>query len=223
MSSTVRGGAGAFAGRNETSTFSASAGVIDREDPDEAQPAARQAASIAATQAISSRMLSMYEFQMRQVGKARCVVRQVFGRGAFLWCKMRILSCCYRYQVRLCWAGQLTGLRESNIKLRIPKPGWLLSILLCAVVLVSQPAGAAEGTRVALVVGNAAYKSSPLKNPVNDARAIGRALGELGFEVILKENVSLQAMVASMREFGARLKQTGGTGLFYYAGHGMQV
>ena len=87
----------------------------------------------------------------------------------------------------------------------------------------SQAAGTADGTRVALVVGNAAYKSSPLKNPVNDARAIARALGELGFEVMLKENISQQALIVALREFGNRLKQTGGTGLFYYAGHGMQV
>jgi hypothetical protein len=109
------------------------------------------------------------------------------------------------------------------MKLRVLAFAWLLSILFTGVAPVSQAAGAATDARVALVIGNATYKSSPLKNPVNDARAIGRALQELGFEVMLKENLSQQALMASLREFGNRLKQTGGVGLFYYAGHGMQV
>ena len=99
----------------------------------------------------------------------------------------------------------------------------LLSIVLVGFTLLPQGAATAADARVALVIGNSTYKSAPLKNPVNDARAIGRALQELGFEVILKENLSQQAFVSSLREFGDRLKQTGGTGLFYYAGHGMQV
>jgi uncharacterized caspase-like protein len=104
--------------------------------------------------------------------------------------------------------------------LRVLLFGWL-SVVLAGNALAA--AGSPSDSRLALVIGNAAYKSSPLKNPVNDARAIGRALQELGFEVILKENLSQQALMASMREFGNRLKQTGGVGPFYYAGHGMQV
>ena len=77
--------------------------------------------------------------------------------------------------------------------------------------------------RIALVIGNAEYKSAPLKNPVNDARAIARALKDLGFEVILKENITQQGFVGALREFGTRLKDGNATGLFYYAGHGMQV
>lgn len=107
--------------------------------------------------------------------------------------------------------------------LRVRVFGWLLSVLLIGIAPFSRAADTASDPRVALVIGNATYKSSPLKNPVNDARAISRALGELGFEVMLKENLSQQALMAAMREFGGRLKQTGGVGLFYYAGHGMQV
>jgi uncharacterized caspase-like protein len=48
--------------------------------------------------------------------------------------------------------------------------------------------------RIALVNGNSAYKSSPLKNPVNDAQDMSTALKRLGFEVIHKENANQQAM-----------------------------
>ena len=76
--------------------------------------------------------------------------------------------------------------------------------------------------RVALVIGNARYKSSPLRNPVNDARLMARTLKGLGFEVIEGEDLSLRAMKRLVWDFGKRLDR-GGVGLFYYAGHGVQV
>ncbi len=60
--------------------------------------------------------------------------------------------------------------------------------------------------RVALLIGNADYQSegaSPLRNPVNDARAIGSALSELNFsEIIIKENLDYTAMRTALFEFG---------------------
>jgi len=76
--------------------------------------------------------------------------------------------------------------------------------------------------RTALIIGNGAYKDSPLANPANDARDIAIALSGLGFKVILKEDVSQRNMKQVIREFGNELKQ-GGVGLFYFAGHGMQL
>jgi formylglycine-generating enzyme required for sulfatase activity len=76
--------------------------------------------------------------------------------------------------------------------------------------------------RIALVIGNAAYSEAPLKNPVNDARAMAAVLKTCGFEVITRLNSDKQSMFESIREFGRRI-QNGGVGLFYYAGHGMQV
>lgn len=76
--------------------------------------------------------------------------------------------------------------------------------------------------RVALVIGNASYKDAPLTNPVNDARGIAEALKDSGFSVIARENVDQKGMLAALREFGDRLRG-GGTGLFYFAGHGMQI
>ncbi|HYX67090.1 MAG TPA: caspase family protein [Burkholderiales bacterium] len=76
--------------------------------------------------------------------------------------------------------------------------------------------------RVALVIGNGQYKDGPLLNPVNDARAIAQALGRSGFHVVEKENVGRAEMQVVLREFGDAL-QKGGVGLFYFAGHGVQV
>jgi uncharacterized caspase-like protein len=89
---------------------------------------------------------------------------------------------------------------------------------------VAKPTDAApvNEQRVALVIGNSNYKSAPLKNPANDAEDIAKALKGLGFQVALKQNQSREAMAQAIREFGNQLKR-GGTGLFYYAGHGMQV
>jgi len=76
--------------------------------------------------------------------------------------------------------------------------------------------------RTALVVGNSSYKTAPLKNPVNDARDMAQVLRESGFEVILKTNANQREMEKAVRNFGKRLRR-GGAGLFYYAGHGIQV
>jgi uncharacterized caspase-like protein len=76
--------------------------------------------------------------------------------------------------------------------------------------------------RVALVIGNAAYESSPLRNPVNDAEAVGLTLRDLGFQVTTLKNASQQDMEVAMDEFGKKLRD-GGVGLFYYSGHGIQV
>lgn len=84
------------------------------------------------------------------------------------------------------------------------------------------PAWADGGGRYALVIGNSAYGDKPLKNPANDARDVGKALARLGFDVQLKTDVSQRAMEDSIRDFGLKLKR-GGVGIFYYAGHGVQV
>jgi hypothetical protein len=76
--------------------------------------------------------------------------------------------------------------------------------------------------RTALVIGNGAYKDAPLRNPVNDARAVAKALEETGFRVRLVENARRSTMRAAIREWGDELTE-GGVALFYFAGHGMQI
>ncbi len=98
-----------------------------------------------------------------------------------------------------------------------------LAVMLALSGGIAQPAERAPDARIALVIGNGAYQSGPLKNPVQDARAMTRALQQVGFEVLVRENLSQQGFMEVLREFGKRLKDTGGVGLFYYAGHGMQV
>ena len=76
--------------------------------------------------------------------------------------------------------------------------------------------------RVALVVGNAAYRESPLRNPVNDARAMRDKLKGMGFEVAYFENLQTKQVGSAMREF-RNLIRPGSVALFFYAGHGLQV
>jgi formylglycine-generating enzyme required for sulfatase activity len=87
---------------------------------------------------------------------------------------------------------------------------------------VSKTTPAATEQRVALVIGNANYKTAPLRNPANDAKAMADKLQGLGFKVTLKLDQDQKGMADAIRAFGNQLK-AGGAGLFYYAGHGMQV
>jgi len=97
-------------------------------------------------------------------------------------------------------------------------------VLILTILTLFNPASllAALEQRTALVIGNGAYSSGPLKNPVNDATDMAVALQKLGFRVILKKNANLETMEVAIEDFGNRLKK-GGVGLFYYAGHGVQV
>lgn len=76
--------------------------------------------------------------------------------------------------------------------------------------------------RIALVIGNGSYDFGFLKNPVNDANDLAASLQKLGFKVTLKKNANLETMEGAIEDFGNQLKK-GGVGLFYYAGHGVQV
>ena len=87
---------------------------------------------------------------------------------------------------------------------------------------VSKSASSARQRRLAVVIGNSEYEKSQLKNPVNDAQAMARLLRRLDFEVELVENGGRRAMVTMMNNFGRKLRQAD-VGLFYYAGHGIQV
>src|SRR6185436_17365121 len=64
---------------------------------------------------------------------------------------------------------------------------------------------------------------APLVNPINDARLVAETLKALGFEVMLRENVTLRDFKAVMRQFVTRMENEDGAALFYYAGHGVQI
>jgi uncharacterized caspase-like protein len=95
-------------------------------------------------------------------------------------------------------------------------------LTLCLLLLIPIQSHTAAEQRLALVIGNSNYESSPLRNPVNDASDMALALQRAGFTVVLKKNTDLQTMEEAIEDFGNKLK-LGGVGLFYYAGHGLQV
>jgi invasion protein IalB len=81
---------------------------------------------------------------------------------------------------------------------------------------------APAGRRVALVLGNAAYKYMPsLQNPKNDAADIESALKGLGFETVVATDVDRAGMNGVIERF-SRLVQGASVALVYYSGHGMQ-
>ncbi|MBE7498512.1 MAG: caspase family protein [Verrucomicrobiaceae bacterium] len=82
----------------------------------------------------------------------------------------------------------------------------------------------AQGTRTALVIGNAKYESAvgPLRNSVNDAKAVAKLLRGLGFSVVEEHNVTRDDLLEAVADF--RKKTTGAeVALFYFAGHGISV
>jgi uncharacterized caspase-like protein len=88
-------------------------------------------------------------------------------------------------------------------------------------IIMSSTSSATE-RRTALVIGNSSYQFDKLRNPVNDANDIGNTLKSLGFNVILKKDVSRREMIEAVNEFGYKLKD-GSVGLFYFAGHALQI
>jgi uncharacterized caspase-like protein len=77
--------------------------------------------------------------------------------------------------------------------------------------------------RHALIIGNSDYGFGPLKNPANDAKAIGEELKRAGFEVTVGLDLSRAKMLEAIRAYGESLNRTKAVGVFYYAGHGLQL
>src|ERR1043166_5150762 len=76
--------------------------------------------------------------------------------------------------------------------------------------------------RFALVVGNAAYPGSPLRNPGNDAADMAALLRQFGFEVTVLRDADKRTMDEAIRRFTTGVPK-GSVGLFYYSGHGAQI
>ncbi len=81
-----------------------------------------------------------------------------------------------------------------------------------------------DPSRLALIIGNSAYRDAPLVNPANDARAVAGLFAEAGFTVDSRLNATRGDMLAAIERFGAAAKRPE-TKLvvFYYAGHGAQL
>ena len=99
-----------------------------------------------------------------------------------------------------------------------------LLIVLAALILVAQIGGSAHAeARIALVIGNSAYQSTtPLANPLNDARDMAAALRAASFSVIEALDADKRKFDGTLRVFADQLSRAD-VALFFYAGHGLQV
>jgi caspase domain-containing protein len=105
---------------------------------------------------------------------------------------------------------------HMNVVVRYFALGFMFAVGLFA------EAHAAE-QRVALVIGNGAYRSVPeLRNSRNDADDVSEQLRRLGFTVIDGRDLDRSGMQAALGRFAQRLKGAD-AGLVYYSGHGLQV
>lgn len=104
-------------------------------------------------------------------------------------------------------------------------PLFVLIVLLCFMpTLHAQSDTLRESPRAALVIGNAAYAHFPeLQNPERDARDVSQLLRTMGFQVTELLNADRESMHNAVRQFGERIGHSKAIGLFYYAGHGIEV
>jgi hypothetical protein len=98
---------------------------------------------------------------------------------------------------------------------------FFLSFCLAAPLAAADPK---TSLRAALVIGNAKYEANvgPLRNAVNDAKAVAKTLRGLGFAVIEEHNATRDELLEAVAEFRAKLRDTE-VAVFYYAGHGISV
>jgi tetratricopeptide (TPR) repeat protein len=91
-------------------------------------------------------------------------------------------------------------------------------------VVVPHFVGSYAADRVALVIGNARYEDAvgPLRNAVNDSKAMAHLLKSLGFHVLERHNVDRDDLIKSMSSFRDAIKSAQ-VSLFYFAGHGLSI
>ena len=101
----------------------------------------------------------------------------------------------------------------------------LLKLMIPAAVLLGTHSASAE-SRLALVIGQSAYRSVPaLPNPANDARAVTQLLTDFGFEVSTAADLSQGQMREAVSDFAGKVAAKGAdtVALVFYAGHGLQI
>jgi len=98
----------------------------------------------------------------------------------------------------------------------------LASTLIGCLLLMCSVGVALADKRVALVIGNSAYRNAPaLVNPRNDAQDIGQSLRDLGFSTIVATDLDRAGMNDALDRF-SRTVAGAEIALVYYSGHGMQ-
>jgi len=101
----------------------------------------------------------------------------------------------------------------------------LFNLVIPAALLLGAHSASAE-SRLALVIGQSAYKSVPvLPNPINDAKAVTQMLTDSGFEVSTASDLTQSQIRDALSEFAAKVASKGGDSIavVFYAGHGMQI
>ena len=96
-------------------------------------------------------------------------------------------------------------------------------ILLAFVLPWSVQAQGTAAPRVALVVGNDRYATEPLSNAARGGREVAAALRRSGFEVIEVLDGSKAQIESAIERMRSALQGRHGIGLFYYAGHAVQI
>src|ERR1700710_496581 len=101
----------------------------------------------------------------------------------------------------------------------------LLKLMVSASMILAAGSAFAEN-RLALVIGQSAYRSVPaLPNPANDAKAVTQLLTDSGFEVSSASDLSQSQMRDKVSEFAGQVAAKGAdtVALVFYAGHGLQI
>jgi hypothetical protein len=101
----------------------------------------------------------------------------------------------------------------------------LLKLMISASMVLAAGSAFAEN-RLALVIGQSAYRSvPPLPNPANDAKAVTQMLTDSGFEVSTAADLTQNEMRQHVSEFAGKVAAKGAdtVALVFYAGHGLQI
>jgi uncharacterized caspase-like protein len=102
----------------------------------------------------------------------------------------------------------------------------ILASALLALTQLMTPTQAAAEARLALVIGQSAYRTVPtLPNASNDAKGMAEMLGNAGFNVTAAPNLSQNEMRQAISDFADKVSASGAdtVALVFYAGHGLQI
>src|SRR5438270_1333092 len=101
-----------------------------------------------------------------------------------------------------------------------------LGSALLALTQLTTPTDAAAEARLALVIGQSAYRTVPeLPNAANDAKGMTELLGNAGFTVTTASNLAQNDMRQAISDFAGKVSASGAdtVALVFYAGHGLQI
>jgi uncharacterized caspase-like protein len=116
-------------------------------------------------------------------------------------------------------AGSFNVFEQGHFEMRSLLHAWLVFVV--AIFCWTEVASAQK--RVALVIGNSAYThTATLANPKNDAGDVAAALASFGFEIVEGYDLDKPAFDRTVRAFANAL-QNAEVGVFFYAGHALQV